>query len=332
MSEAQHPPAGRLVVAAVLVLAPIVAVACSPWSAFTAIVLFGYLAALNAALVDERAVALTVVVTTVVAFVAVLLTGTGPALPLLGTGLIALLAFATAAVTPHGLMSVGAVQIVLAAHLLIDPRGLDAGLGPSPTVWTTSSVLAGVVFAVAGWVLLVRLAVLPGKHAPLRVEPSIPYGTLLAVVCGLFALICLLWFRGTNMWWTVLTVALVLQPAAQDTRARAANRIVGTFVGATVAGIAVALIASETVVLVLAVVAAVACVVLTLAGSAYWLYSTAVTVSVMLLTFTPSGLLVGDVQRIVCTVVAAAASVVAVLLVEWFGPERTVQRRRVVGR
>ena len=70
---------------------------------------------------------------------------------------------------------------------------------------------------------------------------------------------------------------------------------------------------------VLGMLAAVACVVLTLAGAAYWLYSTAVTVAVILLTSTRSGFLGEDAQRIVCTVVAAVVSVVALMVVERIG-------------
>lgn len=316
MRDAKHLPVWRLVLAAVLVLAPIVGVGCSTWNEFTALVLLGIIGALNAALVDERAIVLTGLVTAVVTFVAMLLAGTGAALPLLGTALIAALSMATAAAASHGLMSVGAVEIILAVHLLVDPSDLDAGLGSSGAAWSRALILAGVVLGACAWVFVIKLAVLPGRRAPTRVEASIPYATLLAVVCGGFTLICLIWFRGTNMWWTVLTVALVLQPAGRSTWKRAENRIIGTFVGATVTAIAAALIPSQTALLILGVAAGIACVVFTVGPFGYWLYATAVTVTVMLLTFTPSELVGGEIERIGCTVLAAATSVGAVLLAE----------------
>ena len=51
---------------------------------------------------------------------------------------------------------------------------------------------------------------------------------------------------------------------------------------------------------------------LLLAGAAYWKYTTAATMSVILLTFDRSTLLVGDVQRILITLVAAAVTAAAV--------------------
>lgn len=330
MSDAVDVPLSRLVGGGALVLVPFVAVACSPWSEFTALVLLAVIASLNGALTDRRAIVTTVGVTTAVTFLATMLTGTGPALPVLGAALIAVLGFATGVAAPHGLMSVGAVEIILAAHLLVDPHSLEEGLGSSWSVWSSALALAGVVFAASGWVLLVRLVVLPGEHPPLRVQPSIPYGAVLAAVCGTFALICLLWFRGTNMWWTILTVALVLQPGAHDTEHRAMHRILGTFVGATLAATAAALIGSEPVLLVIGVVAASGCAVLTITRSPYWLYATAVTVAVMLVTYTPSDLLVGLGLRIACTLLAAAASVVTVVGVERW--PLTSPRRREASR
>lgn len=332
MIDALGVPTVRGAVAAGLVLVPIVAVACSPWSRLTALVLLATIAALNGALADRRAIVTTVTVTTVVTFAASLVTGVDPAVPLLGAALIAVLAFMTGVAAPHGLMSVGAVEIILAAHLLVDPHSLDDGLGSSSVTWSGALRLAVVALAAGAWVLVIRLVVLPGSRPPERVRPSIPYGAVLAAVCGTFALICLVWFRNTNMWWTVLTVALVLQPAARDTELRAAHRIAGTFVGATLAAIAAAMIGSESVLLVVGVAAGIACVVLTVTHAAYWLYATAVTVSVMLLTYTPSDLLVGVAARITCTLLASAASVLTVLCVERWRQRPTAPANAARGR
>ena len=51
---------------------------------------------------------------------------------------------------------------------------------------------------------------------------------------------------------------------------------------------------------------------LLLGGAAYWKYTTVVTVSVILLTFDRSTLILGDVQRILITVGAAAVTAAAV--------------------
>lgn len=309
-------PPWRVAAAAALVLGPVVAVVFTPWRGFAAVVMLTVIGALTAALVDERAVAWTAAVTALVALVSVLVTATGPAVPVLGTALIVLLGLVTSAVTPVGLAGVGVVQILLAAHLLVDPSTLDASLGPSGSTLKASLILAAVVFASGAWVFLVRLAILPGHRETAAAERDLPYGTLLAVLCGLFTLICLIWFKNTNMWWTVMTIALVLQPAARGTRTRATERVIGTFVGGTAVALAVAVIPATTVILVLAIAASVACVVLTVAGAAYWLYATALTVAVMLLSFNPSGMLAGDIQRILCTGVAAVVTVVAVLIVQ----------------
>lgn len=63
--------------------------------------------------------------------------------------------------------------------------------------------------------------------------------------------------------------------------------------------------------------------VLLLSGAAYWKYSLAVTVTVMLLTFEHDEVFAGDVQRIIVTLIAAAVTAAAVWLATASGKLRT---------
>lgn len=320
VDDQSTPAAWRYAVGGALVLAPIGVLAFSPWRAATAVVLFAVLGALNAAVISARTVALTALSTAVIALTAVLLTATGPALPVLGTAFVAFLGYATAAIAPRGLIPVGAVRIALAAHLLVDPAALIAGYGTGRNTWLAAVLVAGTVLATSLWVLLIAGILLPGERRVPVVAQTPAYGLMLAVVCGAFTLIALVWFRGTNMWWTVLTVALVLQPAAWATKSRAVHRIVGTAVGGVLAAVAAVLIGSSLALAVLGVVGALGCIVLTVTHAPYWSYSVAVTVAVMLLTFSPSGILEADLERLIATITGAAVSAAAMFLAERFGP------------
>lgn len=150
---------------------------------------------------------------------------------------------------------------------------------------------------------------------------TLPYGVLLALLCGAFTLVCVLRFPGTNAWWAVLTVAVILQPTHGETRRKLRGRIVGTVLGGTVAALAVMALPGQLVSVLLGVVASLAAVVLLLAGAPYWQYSVAVTVSVILLTFERHEALAGDLERVGITVGASLVTAAAVRLATQLAPD-----------
>lgn len=307
-----HPdPRTRAVLGVLLALAPVVTVALTPWHALTGTLLLAMLPALAAVPSGLRAVAASCLVTPVVGAVAVL-AGTSAAAPLLGTALVVGLGLATAAVTRHGLHPVGATVIMLAANLLTDPNRVIDTLGTRAAPLGVAALVAALALVGSVWVLGVARLLAPPADPPPGARPDLAYGALLATLCGAFTLACLLWFAGTNAWWTVMTVALVLRPTGDDTRGRVAGRVVGTVVGATGAAVAAIFVPDAVALLLLGVLAAVVGVGALLSSASYRVYSALVTASVVLLTYEPARVLVGDAERVVATLVAAGAVTVGV--------------------
>lgn len=292
---------------------PLLAVSLSPWREVAAVVLFAVLGALNAAAISAKALVHTFAGTAGIAFIAAVAPAASPTLPLLGAALVAILGAATAALVPRGLGQLGVVRIALAAHLLINPGPLTAEFGVGPG-WDIAAAVALTVIIASLWVLTLTLVFFPGARAiPEHPETSTAYPMLLAALCGMFTFACLVWFPHTNAWWTVLTVALVLQPTASSTARSAAERVVGTIAGAVIAASIAAITQSTIALTVLATIAAVACVVLTVTHAPYWTYSSAVTIAVILSTFTPTTVVRGDEVRVLATLVAASAATIAVI-------------------
>ncbi len=299
--------------AVALALAPVVALSTTPASAITGLMVLGMLPTLTAAAAGTRALLAAGGASVVVAFVATLTTSSGPLLPLIGTALVVALAFATGALSPHGLHPVGAATIAFAAYVLVDPSRVLHTLGAHLSPLLAAAVLAGLVLAAVGWVCAVAATLLRGVTLPSTAVPTtLPYGLLLAALCGAFALVCLVWFRGTNSWWSVMTIAMILQPTRADTASKIHGRMAGTVLGGTAAAVLAVLVPAEAATTLLGLAATLLSVPLLLAGAAYWKYTTAATMSVILLTFDRSTLLVGDVQRILITLVAAAVTAAAV--------------------
>ena len=311
--ERQQNLLARVLCAVGLALAPVVALSLSPAAGITGLMVLGMLPTLTAAASGPRAMLWAGGASVAVAFLAALTTGSGALLPWLGTALVVAVAFATGALSPYGLHPVGASTIAFAAYVLVDPSRVVHTLGAHLSPFATAALLAGFVLAAAGWVYAVAAVLLRGVRLPATAGPTtLPYGLLLAALCGAFTLVCLIWFRGTNAWWSVMTIAMILQPTHADTASKINGRIAGTILGGTAAAVLAVLIPGAAATTLLGLVATLLSVPLLLGGAAYWKYTTAATTSVILLTFDRSTLLVGDVQRILITVLAAAVTAATV--------------------
>lgn len=317
----------RVLAAVLLALVPVIAMSLSPWSTATGLLVLGVLPTLTAAPSGVRAMLIAAGGSVATAFVAVLLAQTGGWAPWLGTGLVVLLSLATGALVLRGLHPVGAAAISFAAYVLVDPSSVIRFLDARSSPWAAAAMVAGLVVLGCGWAIGAVATVLRGVRLPPadRSTPTLPYGMLLAVLCGLFTLVCALWFPGTNAWWAVMTVAVILQPSHGETRTKLRGRIVGTVLGGTAAALIVLILPGPLAGVLLGVAASLASVVLLLSGAAYWRYSVAVTMSVILLTFERSEVIAGDLQRITVTVVAAAVTAAAVWLAARLTPERVLE-------
>ncbi len=317
----------RVLGAVLLALVPVVATAFSPWAAATGLLVLGMLPTLTAAGSGPKAMAASAGVSGVTAFLAVLAASAGPWVPVLGVALVVVLSLATGALAVRGLHPVGAATISLAAYVLVDPSSVVAFLDTRIPSLTAAGLVAVVILLGCAWALAVVAVMLRGVRLPANREAAtLPYGVLLAALCGGFTLICVLWFAGTNAWWAVLTVAVILQPTYGQTRTKMYGRILGTVLGGTTAALVV-LVLPATIAVLLGVVASLASVLLLMADADYWKYSTAVTVSVILLTFDSTTAIAGDLQRVTVTIVAAVVTAAAVGIATRLLPDRLLEQR-----
>lgn len=306
-----------LAAVATMASVPVIIVSLTPWGGVTGVLLLASLPVLAVAGAGIRAMLETATAAVAVTVVAVLLGGSGPLLPWLGTALVVLLALAASPLVAVGRESTGALMVVMAVYLMAAPGGASAVHGFTRAEATV--VLAVLVGLTTAWVagvlgLALSRVTLPRSEVP---TPTLPYTVLLAVLAGLFTVTTLLWFPGTNAWWSVLTVAVVLQPTGARMRAKLLARAGGTALGGLLA-LGAALWLPPLGLTLVGAAAALGTVIAKVAAAPYWLYAAGLTIALVLLTFTPQDAVTGDILRVGITLgaalVAAIAAVVAATL------------------
>ncbi|MDZ8276174.1 FUSC family protein [Microbacterium aquimaris] len=315
----------RLSLLVAVVLAPLVVVAATPLSGTLGPTVLAVIATAGSVRRGAPAMWRMAASSTIVALLAALIPTTGPALPVLGTALVVLTSLATSALPRVGLTSSGGMVVTIGALLVIKPVVTPAdAAGP----WAAALVIALVVGATSAWIAGVLSAALRGRTLPKPdlPAPTIPYSILLAVLAGSFTLVCLLVFPDSNAWWTVLTIAIVLQPTRDRLWSKLGARLLGTLVGGGVAAILGLVLPLAVAPAILGLLALAANVVLTVRGAPYWQSATAVTITVVMLTFDRGDLLQGDLQRLLFTASAAGATALAVVLLDVLPGARSTPR------
>ncbi len=303
----------RLAVLVAVVLAPLIIVAATPLSSALGPTVLAVIATAGSVRRGAPAMWRMAASSALIALLAALAATTGDALPVVGTALVVLASLATSALPRLGLTSSGAMVVTIGALLVIKPVAtpVDAA-GP----WAAALFVALVVGATTAWIagvlsLALRGHRLPGPDLP---TPTVPYSILLAILAGGFTLVSLLAFPDSNAWWTVLTVAIILQPTRDRLWSKLGARVLGTLIGGGVAAILALVLPTAVAPAILGFVALAANVVLTVRGAPYWQSATAVTISVVMLTFDHDQLLQGDLERILFTLLAAGVTALAVVL------------------
>lgn len=297
-----------------LAAVPLVVVSLSPWGDVGGVLILATLPVLAVATAGTRGMLQASAAAVAVTAVAVLLSATGPFLPWLGTALVVLLALGASPLVSTGRHSTGALLVVLAAYLMASPDSASA-LFPGLSPLGIAGVLAALVAASTAWVtgvlsLALRRVRLPRSEVP---APTLPYTVLLAALAGLFTWVSLMWFAGTNAWWSVLTVAVVLQPTGARMRTKLLARAGGTLLGGLIAlGLALWLPTPATAVV--GAIAALATLVIKLMAAPYWLYATVLTVTIVFTTFSPQNAVTGDILRVGITLGTALVSAVAAVI------------------
>ncbi|MDZ8172601.1 FUSC family protein [Microbacterium xanthum] len=317
---------GRLALLVAAVLAPLVVVAATPLSSALGATVLGVIATAGSIRRGAPAMWRMAGSSAIVSLLAGWTATTGDAAPVIGTALVVLASLATSALPRHGLTASGGMVVTIAALLVIKPVSM-----PVDTVgaWAGTVLVALTVGATTAWIAAILSVALRG-HALPRPElptPTVPYSILLAVLAGGFTFVSLTVFPDSNAWWTVLTVAIILQPTRDELWSKLGARVLGTLLGGALAAVIAVLLPTAVAPAALGLVALGANVVLTVRGAPYWQSATAVTVTVVMLTFDRGELLQGDLQRILFTVLAAATTAAAVALLRVIPPTRATRAR-----
>lgn len=306
----------RLSLVAIVAALPVLVTAFSPWAGATGTLVLSLLPVLGVATAGIRPMLTVAGAATATVLIALLLVQTGLLLPWLGTALVVVLALAASPLVAVGRASTGALVIVLAAHLMAVPDAASApfrGLGPLGVALALAALVAfATVWAIGVIALALRQVKIPRSEVP---PPTLPYTVLLAALAGAFTFVTLMWFPETNAWWSVLTVAVVLQPTGKRTLSRLAARVGGTVLGGSVA-LALAVALPPGLLGLVGGLAALATAIVKLTAQPYWIYASTLTVTIVMTSFAPQQVLIGDALRVGITVgtalvTAAVAAVVA---------------------
>jgi len=304
----------RIGLVAVVAAAPISVVAVSPWTALAGVLMLAVLPVIAVARAGTRGMLQTAAVAVAVTFLASALRETGELLPILGAALVVVLALGSSPLVAVGRESTGALLVVLAAYLMAAPDAaseLNLGLSGAGTAGLLAALVAAATLWAAGVAAVaLRAVTLPRSDVP---AATLPYTVLLALLAGVFTLVSLAWFPGSNAWWSVLTVAVVLQPTGARMRAKLLARAGGTLLGGLIA-LGAALWLPADVLGIVGAVAAGATLVVKATSRPYWMYATVLTVTIVLLTFSPQDAVAGDLLRVGITLgTAFVTAIVAVV-------------------
>ncbi len=294
----------------VLCILPMVAVGFSPWHANTGLVYAGLLPAVTSLLISPRVAAGVALITPALMFAGLVL---GPT-PWAGALLLAAVGAAAGWVSRYGLATAGTYVAVEVALATIGQPTATFLLVSSPTPLRNAIEVAAYVLAGGMWVVVVGTLLLHDvphrRPAPLPPAEAREYGAVLAVLAGAFGWAALTWLPASTSWWVLLTLFVVLQPTTEATRDRALQRILGTVAGAAAASALALLIHSPGATAPLGAALAVATVAATFSAP-YWVYTTALTATIILTTFTPQTIEDGGWERILYTVVGAVGTAAA---------------------
>lgn len=301
-----------LVVMALVVVAPMVALSASPLHANGSLWYLGMLPALMGLYTHRRLALAASILTPLLMGIALLLRDD----PILGAVFLAAIGVATGLSAMRGWHLMGAFAGPLVAYALIG--NLHVAL-PGGTVAADASIASGLVamaYIAAGglWTTLMGAFVI--RAMGVKSPRSVPghtaryFGAALGILIGITAYICMQWLDPAS-WWIILTFFVVVQPYYSDSTRRMLERVGGTLAGALVAVILVEVLRG-----IPAVITIIAFVLTIGAAYAnlklpYWVFAMLLTPAVVLQTSgTPHDLLLAIGERALYTLIGAAAAII----------------------
>lgn len=213
----------------------------------------------------------------------------------------------------HALAAFAAIQpaiTVISGYHVVSVGGATPGRAGQALICAGIAVIGGL------WAVLIGSVLLRDESSgpPARVPPRIVvfYIGTLVLLLGIPAYIASTWFLKTTAGWVLLTVLLVTRPTYDESRQMIRDRALGTAAGG-VAAAAVALVVSDSTVLVaLGTLAMVAAAVLQLQHARYVYFAVFVTAAIVLLDAQRGNVFEIDLQRVAYSIVGVALVAAAV--------------------
>lgn len=316
----------RVVGSGVVAYAAVIGVALSPWPQLIGLASLGVNPVWSAIGARPRRVLVMIAVLGLSSALATATTTAGGWQPFLGVLLMCALAVYSTRLVDVGIHQAGAFILMLAAYVMVDPDHTVTHLAATMAQWQLLVLMALVPAGCALWAAMAALVLTGGNlPRPSAAMKDLPYGLLLGGICSVLLVLCLLFFPGTQAWWTILTVVCILRPSRAETRTRERYRVYGTLLGGAVAAVIGSLVPYQPVWIALGMMAIIVGTIINLDGGAYWKWSTIITFAVVLLTFSPSTVLGGDAVRVGSTLIATVATISVILLIDRWSAHRTRQ-------
>lgn len=317
----------RLSVLAALVLAPIVVLSATPWSADSSLWYLGMLPAVMGLFSSPR-----------LALGAAFLTPTWMGLALLLQDLpVAGAVYMTAIGAAVGLSALRGWHVMtsfagpLAAYALIGAPNVAISSGTVPAGSTLGAGLALTGFVAAGglWTTLIGRHITAVIH--LKPPPGVPlhavryFASALAFLAGIATYVEMQWMSSPDAWRIILTFFVVVQPYYAATSHRVVARVVGTLAGAALAVVVAEALKDEPVVITIVALVLTAATPWVNMTRPYWMFVLFLTPAVVLQTAGGTEAIVGGaLDRALFTVVGA----IAAILVLTVGHELITRRSR----
>lgn len=231
-----------MVVAALLVLAPIVALDVSPWKANGSLWYLGMLPALMGLFASRRAAFAAAGLTPVIVGISLLLRDLPP---VLGAFYMLVLGVATGLSARRGWHVMLSFAAPLAALALIGDMHVALPEGRVPADSSAVAILASMAVLLVGglWTAALGPLVIGKLHvsrpASVAGHTAGYYAAAMGGLVGVTSFVALTWLP-PNSWWIVLTMYVVVQPYYADVVTRVSQRVIGTLVGSTAAALVVA--------------------------------------------------------------------------------------------
>jgi hypothetical protein len=303
----------RRVALAVLAIAPMLTLSASAWSANATLFYLGMLPAVIGVVVSVRVAAAGGLLTGTLMMLAVPLRDE----PVLGAVFMAVIGAVVGLSSVRGWNGVGAYAGPQTSFALIGAPmvALASGTVDIDSSWAATTTMGGSVAAGGLWIAFIGWLArheLP-RHAPHIVPPVAAryFAGALGVLVGAATFIAMQWSTSPDAWWLVLTLFVVVQPFYAATLQRSAYRVLGTVLGAAIAGFTAAFLEGLPVLVTVLTLLVTAGAVWAKLTQPYWVFATFLTAAVILPTSSQTdAVLFADLQRVAFTVAAAVVAVI----------------------